>query len=169
MRFRRFWLAALICMWLGACGRQTEIGEPVRVPLETADVAVAAQIEQLLAAVEQAPRAAQPRAALGMAYEVAGWRRAAHACYEQAAELDPSEPKWSYYQAQAEGELGDLEAALRTMGRVQTLDDSYVPAYLFRGRWLLDLGRVEEAGPVYRKAADLEPGNLAAFPIYGLT
>ena len=141
----------------------TDVGPPVAVPPGSADRHVDEQIARLLEEARREPGAATPRANLGMAYEVAGMWQAALQSYEQAAALDPDEPRWSYFSAIARVELGDLEGGIQALDEVRRLNDTYVPAYLHRGNWLFDLGRVDEAFESFRRATALAPRNPAAW------
>jgi len=153
-------LAALGCS-LAACNPGGAVPPPVETSFADADTQVVEQLTDLLAAARKEPSSARARAVLGMAYEMSGRLQAAHESYAQAAVLDPSEPRWSYFEALTRSELGDLESALATLDRVLAIDDTYALAHLYRGQWLLDLGRVEEAGKVYTRAAELAPNQPA--------
>jgi tetratricopeptide (TPR) repeat protein len=146
---------------LAACNPGPAVPPPVETSLEATDAPIVEQLTGLLAAARKDPHSAEARAALGMGYEMSGRLRAAHESYAQAAGLDPGEPRWSYYEAVTRSQLGDLEGALAILDRVLAIDDTYAGAYLFRGQWLLDLGRVEEAGKVYTRAAQLAPDQYA--------
>ncbi len=127
------------------------------------DERVVRMVDELVEAVRQRPDEPERRAALGMAYDANGLYEAAAQCYEQAAALQPTEPRYPYYLALARTSLGDLEGGLETLHRAQALDDTYVPAYLYRGSWLLDLGRVDEAELAFRRATELENENPAGW------
>lgn len=146
---------------LAACAPVETFPDPVEVSLENSDQAVVDQITALLADARGEPASARARALLGMAYEMSDRLQAAHDSYAQAALIDPREPRWSYLQAVAQAELGDLEAALTVLDRSIALDDAYAPSYLYRGEWLLDLGRVEEAGEAFARALQLESSHPA--------
>ncbi len=148
---------------LASCAPETSVPPPVETSLEDTDAEVVEQLTRLLAAARSDPRSADARAALGMAYHVIGRTRAAHESYAQAAALAPDVARWSYFEAVTRSELGDLEGALEVLDRVQALDDAYVPAYLFRGQWLLDLGRTAEAGEAYTEATRRDPNSAAGW------
>jgi len=139
------------------------VGEPYAASLTGASREVRELIEGLIASAAMHPPSAADRAALGMAYEVNGFREAALKCYQQAAALDPDEPRFSYYLAQSRASGGDLEAALAALDRVHALAADYAPAYLYRGQWSLDLGRISPAFEAFRKAAELEPDHPAGW------
>jgi tetratricopeptide (TPR) repeat protein len=160
----RVCLLLVVLGWsLAGCRSGEPVPPPVATSLEGTDTLVAEQLTELLRAAQDDPRSAQARAALGMAYDVSGRVEGAHASYAQAALLDPEEPRWSYFEAVTLAQLGDLEGALSLMDRVQALDNTYVGAHLFGGMWLLDLGRVDEAGEAYSRATLLAPTAPAAW------
>jgi tetratricopeptide (TPR) repeat protein len=137
----------------------TSVGPPIEIDLDRADPETAEMLSELLAATRAEPHVASPRADLGMAYEMNGFRDAAMRCYEQAALIEPGEARWSYLLAQARADVGDLEGALAAMDDSRRANDSYVPSHLYRGQWLLDLGRPGEAEAAYRSALDLDPDS----------
>lgn len=137
------------------------VGPPVEADLGLTDEAVRQRITGLLEAARAKPGNPGSRTELGMGYEVAGLHEAALRSYQQAQAIQPGEPRWSYYLAQAHARLGDLEAAVEAMESVRRLNADYPPADLYLGSWLLDLGRVDEAQAAYRHAVELQPGNPA--------
>jgi len=137
------------------------VGPPVEAELGLTDEAVRQRITSLLEAARSQPDNAGSRSELGMGYEVAGLHEAALRCYRQAREIEPGQPRWSYYLAQAHALLGDLEAAVDAMEQVRRQDPEYPPADLHLGGWLLDLGRPDEAWAAYEHAVALQPGNPA--------
>lgn len=154
-------LLAALGWGLVACNPGASVPPPVETLLANTDARVVEQLTGLLAEARKNPDSARARAVLGMAYEMSGRLQAAHESYAQAAVLDPGEPRWSYFEALTRSELGDLEGALATLDRMLALDDTYAAAYLFRGQWLLDLGRVEEAGTAYTRATQLASNQPA--------
>ena len=170
-------LGLLLVLGSGACGGCTDRSgsgvepavesatpeSPPEVLAERLDPEIAAQLESLRGAVLEAPSDAGHWAALGMAFEMAGRNGAAERCYRQAELLDPTEPRYPYYTALIRSVAGDLEGALTAMDRVLALDDGYVSAWLYRGQWLLDLGRVEEARDGYQHATVLDRGSHVAW------
>jgi tetratricopeptide (TPR) repeat protein len=127
------------------------------------DPAIREQLEELLRAAREAPGDAGRRVALGMAYEVAGLMTAAERCYAQAEQLDPRDPRHPYFRALTRALLGDLTGALTSMDRALEQEPGYVPALLYRGQWLLDLGRVEEARASFQRATVRDSASDAAW------
>jgi len=135
-----------------------DVEAPPAADFDAMDPQIAERAREVYAEARQAPNDAEKRAALGMIYEVSGLTDAALLCYEQAALLDPTEPKWAYFAALILGKWrGDLEGALEQLDRAIALDGQYPSAYLYRGQWMLDLGDPEAAMAAYKRAAELEP------------
>ena len=158
---RAGFLTIILGTALVACSPAPLVPEPIEVPFENSEQAVVDQLARLLAEARATPESAEARAALGMAYEISGRLQAARGSYGQAASLEPAEPRWSHLEAVAQAELGDLEGALVVLDRAIAGNGSYAPSHLFRGQWLLDLGRVEEAGEAFSRASELETRHPA--------
>jgi tetratricopeptide (TPR) repeat protein len=134
------------------------IDPPFEADLSITDEDSSTQILELLEAAREEPGDARRRAELGMAYEVSGLIDASLVSYDQAAMLDPTEPRFSYYAALIRAtRSGDLEAALASLDRVFAIEPNYAPAHLYRGQWLTDLDRPDEALVAYERATELEP------------
>ncbi|MDE0693828.1 MAG: tetratricopeptide repeat protein [Gammaproteobacteria bacterium] len=103
------------------------------------------------------PSSGPSRGRLAMAYDANGFDEAAVAGYSHAAALQPDEFLWPYLRALLLAHQGDYERALADLGRALALDGDYAPAWLWRGNWLMDLGRVGEAADAFRRALELAP------------
>jgi len=137
-------------------------GAPVAADLSGTDPEIAALLTELLQKARDEPDVGRHRGALGMAYEVNGLTQAAAASYAQALALEPAEPRWSYFLAQVQAQQGQLEEALASLEPATRAQPPYLPAWLYRGEWLIDLGRLDEARAAYARALELQPGNRAA-------
>ena len=103
------------------------------------------------------------RGELAMAYDVNDFHGRALRVYGQAAKLAPDEFDWRYFRALLLAQHDtDYQAAAQALGEAIALDDSYVPAWLWRGRWLDELGRPEQARTAYERAAELGAGAPAS-------
>ncbi len=125
---------------------------PVTVKLGAVDAEVGAVLEPLLAAARKEPNEGEHRGTLGMALEVNGFAAAAQESYRQAAVLAPSDARWPYYGALLLAGRGELPEALELLVRSIELDPGHVPAWMWRGSWLLDLNRVDEAAAAFKEA-----------------
>lgn len=158
---------AIASSFLIACSRDdgesaTAVAPAVQVGLGAADDAVAELLRKLAAAAHAKPDVAASWGELGMAQEVNGFVDAALASYRQAATLDSGEPRWPYYQALLLAGRGELEGALDHMATALDLDADHAPAWLWRGTWLLDLDKPNEAAEAFATAATLGAGVPAA-------
>ena len=156
-------LVLVLGLGFGACSSPegpatVEVEAPPAADFEAMESQVAERAREVYAEAVEAPGDAEKRAALGMIYEVSGLTDAALTCYEQAARLDPTEPKWPYFAALILGKWrGDLDGALVQLDRSIALRGDYPSAFLYRGQWMFDLGNPEEAMVAYKRAAELEP------------
>ncbi len=128
---------------------------------------IEAKLEDALQALHDAaqehPRSGERRGELAMAYDVNGFYPRAITVYGQAATLADDEFSWPYYRALLLARSNnDYEAALRSLADAIALDDGYVPAWLYRGQWLRELGRTEDAHTAFARAAELGAGAPAA-------
>lgn len=137
--------------------RQRPPDPPVMRDPSNVDPLVGQLIEQTLAEVRRDPRHAELRARLAMVYHANGLHDLAGVTYEQALALDAQNARWWYHLARLRAEVGDVEAAIATVGRTIALDDAYAPAHWRRGLWLLRLGRVDEAEVAFRQATQVNP------------
>lgn len=144
---------------LAACapgpGPSSDVGEPVAMGFEAPDEELVEYLGELLAAARALPESGRMRGRLGMAYEANGFLDAARASYRQAETLAPDDFRWPYFAALLEARDGDASAALATLLRALAIDADYAPAWLWRGRWLLDLNRAGEAAQAFQRAAML--------------
>ena len=146
---------------LGAgCGGSSVPSIP-HVDLRHADVRTAGFVTELRAAAERHPNDGEQRGALAMAYDVNGFSEAALAVYAQAAALAPKDPRWPYHRAMLLAHRGELEVAMDWLERAQDLDPNHAPASMWRGAWLLDLGRLAEAEAAFATAERLGIGAPA--------
>ena len=123
------------------------------------DSATLEQLNKLTAAVQSAPEDAEAWAELGAAYEALRVPQGAEVAFVAAATLRPADPKLWYRAAIMSQARGDVELALKHLGRTLELAPDYGPAWRRRGTWLLDLGRAEEAGGAFQQAERLLPGR----------
>lgn len=136
---------------------------PVDVDLSGTSAEAAALIRDLRSAAVAEPRDADRRGALGLALEANGMPRAAIRTYLQAERLAPNDPRWSYLAAILSAQFGELDVAVAALDRSLAIDPSYAPAHLYRGAWLLDLGRLDDAQAAYERATRLQPDNLSGW------
>ena len=143
----------MYCFW---CTASCELRKDSQlVDLSLADAPTAAIIRKYHAQVEQEPSNPQLHGELGVVYELHGYTQAALNEYDLAITHDPTNPVWYYYRALVVANRVDLGVGLADMEKVVELDDLYAPAWLWRGTWLLDLARIDEARESFSRARDL--------------
>ena len=146
---------------LGGCSPDSSLELPA-LPEREIDAQLLDALQGLNDAARQDVESGQRRGELAMAYDVNDFHRRAIAVYGQAAKLAPDEFDWPYFRALLLARADtDYEAALRSLNAAIALDDSYVPAWLWRGEWLRELERPEEARAAYQRAAALGAGAPA--------
>ena len=127
---------------------------PVEVVLDHSAPEVVELLEALLRKAQDRPKSASRRGDLGMAYEVNGFPDAALASYQQAEALvrtlDRNRARWPYFQALLLADRGQQQMALAALDRVIAIDAGYGPAWLWRGTWLIDVGKPALALDAFR-------------------
>ena len=118
-------------------------------------------LADLRASVLSLPESGEMRGRLAMAYDINEFEQAAVATYEQAEALDPERFAWPYFRALLLGKMSDYVGALDAMDRAVAIDTGYVPSWLWRGEWLRELGRYDEALDAYRRAEALGAESVA--------
>lgn len=117
-----------------------------------ADAETRALIGALADAARTHPEDGARRGELAMACDVNGFADAALAAYAQAQALAPADARWPYHRALLVAHRGEFAAALQALSRAIELAPEHAPAWLWRGTWLLDLGRLEDADAAFREA-----------------
>ena len=144
-------LTALVA--LVGCGQSTSVvGDPVNEISETPDLELRQLLENLVSDAIENPRSAMYRGRLAMGYDANTFTDAAISTYQQARRLDPADARWPYLESLAQSSQGRIEHAVQLMDEAIQLDDSYLPSYLAKGFWLLDLGRYAEACETFERA-----------------
>ena len=154
----------ILLPWLifAACSNSDGSDAPIVAGLDGQEPELVDYLASLRQAVRAQPHSGLSRGHLAMAYDANGFARAAEATYTQAQALDPEDFRWPYFRATALATLGDYRAALQSLDRALAIDSSYPPAWLWRGAWLLDLDRYEEAGEAYSRAAQVASDPVSA-------
>lgn len=104
------------------------------------------------------------RGRLAMAYDANTFTAAAITTYQQARQLDSKDVRWPYLESLAHSSQGQIEIAVELMDHAIELDDSYLPSYLAKGFWLLDLGEHDLACKTFEQAKTVLIG-IDALPL----
>jgi protein O-GlcNAc transferase len=159
------WLAAIVCITLGAAGAWWAVRSPSPEPPRLADLGpmdpeVAGLIEARIQRVSAARSDATAWGALGTACEANGFTVAAARAYDTATRLDPENPRWWYRLALITSRLGDQPAAMAALDRTLRLAPTYAPAHWRRGLWSLDQGDLVSAEASFRRATEVDAADI---------
>ena len=141
------------------------VAPPIIVGAESEDPELASFLTDRAQRASTDAGSAVARGQLAMAYDANGFTDAAIDSYAQAAALDADEFLWPYLGALLLADTGEYDRALNRLDQALTIDPDYAPGWLWRGNWLMDLGRVEEAASAFqhaRRGATEETGRAAA-------
>jgi tetratricopeptide (TPR) repeat protein len=170
---RRAALAAIVLFVvavLAAIGwflrRPSAHAAPPPVPANPAEPEVAAFVEKVRQRVVKEPRSPQAWGALGQAFLANGMEAESQMCFVEAEQLDPSNPRWPYYQAGMLLNAGDREAALpylrRAAARCAHSDPDNPAPRLRLAETLLALGQLDEAEQHFRQVLAKSADNVQA-------
>ena len=131
------------------------LGSPIAAENETIDPAVVSIIEEYEQLASNAPDDPKAQGNLGIVYELHGYLQDAISQYELAASLDIREPRWYYYQALILATHFDRRAALNALVKAMNIEPTYVPGWLYRGTWFLQLDNPAQALSAFERAQEL--------------
>ncbi|MCH7545669.1 MAG: tetratricopeptide repeat protein [Planctomycetes bacterium] len=132
---------------------------PVLADLSGLNAEAAALIQAKHKTARDQPHDVVARSELAMAYHANAILDEAAQTYRQASSLDPDNAKWWYLLGRIQKQNGELEAAHASLNRVLALDESYTPAQVRQGFWLLEQGLIDEAEASFTRAVALETDN----------
>ncbi len=124
------------------------------------------QLEELLARSPSARQAAEAFGRLGLVYYAYDLLEPAAACFQNARDAAPEQPRWHYYLAVIHQREGDLESGLAALEASLALAPIDGAALVRAGDTAVGLGRLDDAQGFYRRALDLDRSRAAA--LYGL-
>ena len=164
-------LSILVVAFLAACGdggnhddpssRGSTVAEPIAVGLDSTDANVAKVLREQIEAARMHPDSGSHRGTLGLAYEANGYDAAALKSYAQAEALAGDAFEWPYLQAILLQQQARFDEALERMDRALVIAPDYAPAWLWRGYWMLDVDRIDEAAVAFSRAHELGAGPAA--------
>lgn len=131
------------------------LGLPIAAQNETIDPAVVSIIEEYEQLASHAPDDPKAQGNLGIVYELHGHLQDAISQYEVAASLDIQEPRWYYYQALIMADRFDRREALNELVKAMNIEPTYVPGWLYRGTWFLQLDNPAQALSAFERAQEL--------------
>lgn len=137
------------------------VADPIAVGLDSTDAKVVEVLRERIEAARMHPESGSHRGTLGLAYEANGYDVAALESYRQAEALAGDAFEWPYLQAILLQQQARLDEALERMDRALEIDPDYAPAWLWRGYWLFDVDRIDEAETSFSNGLDLGAGAPA--------
>lgn len=157
----------VICCWsslVGCAEESTEVQAPLDASLETEDSELRRFVADTYEKAIRNPDSALHRGRLGMVYDANGFVEAAVVTYGQAHDLDADDMRWPYLQSLALSVQGRIDEALVAMDIAIQLAPTYLPAYLAKGYWMIDLGEFRRACDTFEQAStisDIENSDIS--------
>jgi len=160
-----FWVLVWVIsgIALTSCNGRSDVVEPVVAGIDSPDKDLAQFLQGMIQNARALPGSGLMRGRLAMAYEANGFQDEALISYEQAATLDPEDFRWPYLAAHMKARHERHQAALNDLERAIEIDADYAPAWLWRGTWLLDLHRPDQANTAFERAYALGAEKSATF------
>jgi tetratricopeptide (TPR) repeat protein len=150
---------------------------PPEIPTDVTDPPIRKVIESKRKAVIADPQSANAWGELGMAFDAHEQWPPSQECYRRAMELDPSDARWPFLLAEQMNwrvkSGSNKEEAVR-LYRIAADLPPPTPAHTWTAALSLadlftELGRADEAEPLYRRAFEADPANpWAAYRMAGL-
>jgi tetratricopeptide (TPR) repeat protein len=135
---------------------------PPEVSLERIDPIVAEAIREARKEVLDEPRSPAAWGKLGMTLLVHNFGTEAMECLTRAAELDPTDRRWPYFQGFCLLKVKPAEAVPYFRRAVELSDDDAIETRLRLAELLIELNRFQEAEPYFQQVYRLDEANPAA-------
>jgi tetratricopeptide (TPR) repeat protein len=136
--------------------------EPPSLTATEVDPMVMKAVQTARSAVLQSPRSAQAWGRLGMVLKAHQFNPEANACFVQAEQLDPQEPRWAYHQGIELAERDPDTAVTKLQQAVQLFGHNAEAPRLRLGELLFRQGRLDEAGEQFRLLLGENPDHPRA-------
>jgi tetratricopeptide (TPR) repeat protein len=177
---RIVWAAVLVLVaaaGIGAYLNRAAVGaSPPPIPSALTDPPARRIVEQKRQAVLAAPRTGAAWGELAMAFDAHEFSPEAVACYRRAMDLAPDDARWPFLlarQLNREGADPDLDEVVRLYQRSADCPTSSsahrATALLTLADLLTELGRGNEAAPLYQQARAADPSSAWAAYRIGMT
>lgn len=142
---------------------------PPAIPEDARDEAVVLALTKAREGVLQDPRSAEAWGELGMVFKAHEVNAEAVACFEQAAKLDPADPRWPYLIGVTNVTLArDSIPHLRAAFRLATRRDYKSAARLRLAELLIDAGSYDEARALLEEELQTAPEQPRALLDLGM-
>lgn len=167
-RLRVILLLPFLALVTGLWGTQDSAKAPdfPRLSLDGVSGPIRDQIQKAYNNAMAHPKEAQASGALGMTLQTYGLAEEAKKYYRYAAELEPSEFRWTYYLGVVEADQGHCEQAMSHLHLALRIDESYVPAKLKLANCLLASAEWDGSQDLYHEILKQDADNADAY--YGL-
>jgi tetratricopeptide (TPR) repeat protein len=104
--------------------------------------------------------------AAGQTFHAYSFNSPARECYVNASRLAPKDFRWLYLIAKLDQQDGRIDEAIKNYAAVQTLNPSYVAAWINLGNILLEANRLSDARKHFTAVLEIDANSPAAH--YGL-
>lgn len=164
-------ILALLAFGFAGCGqsesndRNLRSDQLVVLELTHVDPEVRAFLSRKQQAMRDSPDSSEAIGELAMAYEMNGFADAALDGYRRAMSLSSTNIRWPYFEGLVLASFGEYENALAALDRALTIDATYAPGWIWKGRWHLELNQLNAASDSFLRARDL---GIEAAAIVGL-
>ena len=160
---RIFSCTLLVAFLLASCAQSIESRalDISNVVTDEADEKVQQKIGEYQERVRNDPTDPTAIGNLGVIYELHGFSEEALLAYELATILKSDEFRWPYYHAILLAAKFDLEQAIKKISFAIERNPEYAPAWLQKGRFLLDSSRYKEALACFQHAAEISDDPYA--------
>jgi tetratricopeptide (TPR) repeat protein len=164
---KRYAVAVLILLLGGSAALTWKLWPRTPAPVPPAldpsgiDPVVWRAVEAARAEVVRAPQSARAWGRLGMVLLAHQIRNESVVCFSRAAQLDPHDARWPYYQAMAL-RRSDPEAAIAQLRRAVAAGTERDEPRLLLAELFVQCGRLDEAETLLRAILDRDPENSRA-------
>lgn len=156
-----------LCIFIYGC-EQTNSGPKtpqqetlLTVDLSLTDPAARDFLTTLQANLVNSPDEPETVGQLAMAYEMNGFADVGLIGYQLASSMASDDPRWPYYEALLLASFGDYQSAISRLEVSLQTESNYVPGWIWKGRWHLELNQLNEAQVAFTQAIDLDTSVAA--------
>lgn len=135
------------------------VPQPPSLTATDVDPAVMKAVQTARSAVRQSPHSAETWGRLGMILSAHDFPLEANACFVQAEQLDPHEPRWLYYQGIELSQRDPENGAAKLQRAIELFGDRSETARLRLGELFLRQGRLDEAEDQFRRLLQRHPNH----------
>lgn len=151
---------------LGASQISAGVPEFPRLTIDGVSGVIRDQIQKAYDNARAHPNEAQASGALGMILQTYGLAQEAKVYYQYAAELEPTDFRWTYYPGVLEADRGQCDQARSHLQVALRIDPHYVPAALHLANCLFASAEWEASQELYNQILKQDADN--PFANYGL-